>query len=50
MAEGLRKLAALPKDTGSILSTHMAVHNCNSSSGDSSDTPICRLNPNVHKK
>ena len=32
MAQWLRALAGLPKDPGSILSTHMAAYNCNSSS------------------
>jgi hypothetical protein len=32
MAQKLRALAALPEDLGSILSTHMAAHNCLNSS------------------
>ena len=28
MAQWLRALTALPEDPGSILSTHMAAHNC----------------------
>jgi hypothetical protein len=32
MAQQLRALAALPEDLVSIPNTHMAAHNCNSSS------------------
>jgi hypothetical protein len=32
MAQQLGALAAFPEDLGSIPSTHMAAHNCNSSS------------------
>jgi hypothetical protein len=28
MTQGLREMATLSKDSGSIPSTHMAVHNC----------------------
>ena len=38
---GLRALAVLPEDLGSIPSTHMVAHNCNSSSrGSDTLTPV----------
>lgn len=43
MAPWLRALGALPKDPGSIRSTHMAVYNCSSSSrGYNAPTDIHR--------
>lgn len=42
MAPLLRALAVLPEDLGSILSNHMAAHNCNSTSRESDTfTQIC---------